>query len=466
MITAAIIFVPLIAALAAYFSKNDRICRYILAATAIIHAVLCGVLPAIGEDLHIFSNLILGLDDTALPVLATTSLLFLLTSLHLFSWLPEDKKREGSGHCSMKHSTFTAILLLFLTTMTLTALARDFGTLWVAVEATTLASAPLINFHKGKTSLEAMWKYLLICSVGIGLALFGTMMIAAALSYPDMGLSYNLLAIAGAKAKFNLVWFKAGFVFCFAGYALKTGLAPFHTWLPDAHSEAPAPVSALLSGSLLNCALLAIIRLWEITPVDLRHTCGGFLKFFGFFSLITAAFFIIRQKDFKRMLAYSSVEHMGLIVLLIAYNQPMMSRLHLISHSLIKMALFLLAGNILMSFRTRSIAKVRGLFERLPVNGALWIGGLLLICGTPPSPLFFTEWQLVTSMGIIPGASILLLLLIIFCGMGYCMLKMCEPAGEKLTADREAEKLSLVPGAAVTLAIILGLAISAMFLIR
>ncbi|MBE6376563.1 MAG: NADH dehydrogenase FAD-containing subunit [Lentisphaerae bacterium] len=466
MIIAAIIIVPLLAALAAYFSKSSRASRYILVTAAVIHTILSACLPAFGEPLHIFSNLELYLDDTALPVIAATTLLFLLTSLYMFSWLKEDQARENPDKSSMKHSTFIAIMLVFLTTMTLTALAQDLGTLWVAVEATTLASAPLINYRRSKTSLEAMWKYLLICSVGIGLALFGTMLIAASLNAANLGLSYDILSVVARTAKYNMMWFKAGFVFCFAGYGLKMGLAPFHTWMPDAYSEAPAPAAALISGSLVNCSFLAVIRIWEITPASLKSSCGGYLKFFGFFSLIVAAFFIIRQKDFKRMLAYSSVEHMGLLILLIAYNHHMMARLHLISHSLIKMALFLLAGNIVMCYRTQSIAQVRGLFARLPKNGALWIGGLLLICGTPPSPLFFTEWQLVTSMGIIPGTAILLLLLIIFCGMGYCMLKMTEPAAEKSAVDENVEKLHTVPGAAITLLLMLGLAIGAMFLMR
>ncbi len=460
MIIALILLVPPAAALAAYLSRSEKFSRYLPVPVAAAHAVLCGMLMTHHETLHLGGGIYLAPDADGLVILGVTSALFLLTSLFITFWQPLDSRRS-EGHVSMGTPAFSAFLLLFLFTMTLTALARDFGMLWVAVEATTLASAPLINCHRSKTSLEAMWKYLLICSIGIGLALFGTMLIAASLNDPHAGLSFDTLQKLGTAGAFDPVYFRTGFVLCFAGYALKTGLAPFHTWLPDAHSEAPAPVSALLSGSLLNCALLAIIRLWHITPESMQTFCGGFMKFSGFFSLAVAALFIIRQKDFKRMLAYSSVEHMGLITLLIVYGMEHIGMLHTIAHSLTKMALFLTAGNILLSYRTRSVAAVKGLFDRMPCNAAVWISGMLMICGTPPSPLFFTELALVTSAGLIPGAVILFLLLVIFCGMSQLMLGMCSSHPEKLSADREVEKLTDVPILAMVLVSLLGIAIGA-----
>ncbi|MBR7120994.1 MAG: NADH dehydrogenase FAD-containing subunit [Lentisphaeria bacterium] len=464
MIIALLLLVPVLAALAAFLSRSEKFSRYILVAAGTAHAVLCGLLPGSNETLNPGGKICLALDADGLVILSVTSGLFLLTSLFITFWMPLDTRR-AEGHAVMKTPHFSAFLLLFLFTMTLTALARDFGMLWVAVEATTLASAPLINYHKSKTSLEAMWKYLLICSIGIGLALFGTMLIAASLADPHAGLAFDTLKNSGIYGKFNVVYFRAGFVLCFAGYALKMGLAPFHTWLPDAHSEAPAPVSALLSGSLLNCALLAVLRLWHITPVTMQDFCGNFLKFSGFLSLAVAALFIIRQKDFKRMLAYSSVEHMGLITLLVAYGLEHIGMLHVISHSLTKMALFLTAGNILLSYRTRSVAAVKGIFSRIPGNAAIWIFGMLMICGTPPSPLFFTELALVTAAGIIPGTIILLLLLLIFCGMSQLMLGMCARAPEKLSIDCDVEKLTGVPMLAMILVSLLGILIGASWII-
>ncbi len=462
MIILFLLLIPLVLALVLAVSRCDRFAGMILMAAAVCHAILCGILPFYGEALHLTESIMLNADRDGFIILGVTSMLFLLTSLHICFWLPLDD-RVNAGHPVMKRSYFAAFLLLFLFTMTLTALAQDFGMLWVAVEATTLSSAPLIYYRKSKGALEAMWKYLLICSIGIGLALFGTMLIAASMNVPG-AITFHNLTVMTLTGKFNPVWFKAGFVLCFAGYALKMGLAPFHTWLPDAYSEAASPVSALLSGALINCSLLAVIRLWDIVPAELMDFCGGYLKFFGFLSLAVAAFFIINQKDFKRMLAYSSVEHMGVIALLLVYGLPDYVMIHVIAHSLLKMTMFLLAGNILLSYRTRSIARVDGLFDRLPANGALWVFGMLLICGTPPSPLFFTELALVRQAGLILGAAVLLLLLVIFCGMSERMLKMTVPGSVKQTYDPGADKLAKVPAMAITLVTLLGVAIAAVWL--
>lgn len=467
MIISLLLIVPLVLAGLAFSGKISRAPQFILLPGAVVQAVLCGILLNCQSQLNIGEVLTLRPDNNGLVILVVTGVLFLLTSCYICFWLPQDARQiaEHGSKPSMSEPVLCGLLLLFLLTMNLTALAQDFGMLWVAVEATTLASAPLINFHKGKGSLEAMWKYLLICSTGIGLALFGTMMVAASLNDPETGLSFRALAFAAQSGGINIQWFKAGFVFCLAGYALKMGLAPFHTWLPDAHSEAPAPVSALLSGSLLNCALLAVIRLLEITPAEVYGFCCNYLKFFGFLSLITAAFFIIRQKDFKRMLAYSSVEHMGIIALLLAYGLHSGALLHVIGHSLTKMALFLIAGNILLIYGSRSIAKVRGLMNVMPRSGALWIIGMLLICGTPPSPLFFTEIILVRQAGLAAGGVILLLLLMVFCGMSYNVFKMCEmPEKSELPLAKEPLKLMLIPCFAMVMVMLIGIAVGAMWI--
>ena len=462
MIIFLLLAIPLVLALLLALFRCDKIAGVVVFAGAVCHSLLCALLPFYGDALHIAGSVTLHADRDGFIILGVTSMLFLLTSLYLCFWLPQDEKLHR-GNPVMKRSKFGMFLLIFLFTMTLTSLAQDFGMLWVAVEATTLASAPLIDFHRSKRSLEAMWKYLLICSIGIGLALFGTMLIAASMESSG-GLEFRSLMQLTFSGKYNPVWFKAGFVLCFAGYGLKMGLAPFHTWLPDAYSESASPVSALLSGALINCSLLAIIRLWEIVPSPLMDFCGGYLKFFGFFSLAAAAFFIINQKDFKRVLAYSSVEHMGVISLLLVYGLPDYVMLHVIAHSLLKMSLFLLAGNIILSYRTRSIAGVSGVFTRLPGNGSLWIFGLLLICGTPPSPLFFTELSLVRSAGLLPGAAVLLLLLVIFCGMGQRMLQMCAPGEKEVKYDEETEKLAKIPALAITLVTLLGIAVGAAWL--
>ena len=182
--------------------------------------------------------------------------------------------------------------------MSLVVFSANFGLLWVAVEATTLASAPLIAYHRSRGAIEAMWKYLIICSVGIGLALFGTFMLGAALRFSNStGTDLSFAAVAAAGKNINVQWFKAAFLFCLAGYGLKMGLAPFHVWLPDAHSEAPSLVSVLLSGSLLNCSFLGITRVMKIAPAELQPFCREYLIAFGVLSLLILGI----QKLWKRL---------------------------------------------------------------------------------------------------------------------------------------------------------------------
>jgi len=281
-----------------------------------------------------------------------------------------------------------------------------------------------------------MWKYLLICSIGIGLALFGTMLVMHALELQEKGVA------EGCR-----MWFKVGFVFILAGYGTKTGLAPFHTWLPDAHSEAPAPVSALLSGALLNCSFFAIARFREIMPAEIAGFCDASMIFFGILSVAVAAVFMVRQTDFKRLLAYSSVEHMGLIVILFALfmrtpADPGRGVLisggeivgdavlglallaHIVFHSLTKTMLFQTAGNLLLAFGTRAIASVQGLGVSMKGHSVLWIVGVLFICGMPPSVLFASELGLVVSAPLWMSALVLALLFVVFAAMMKVALAM------------------------------------------
>ncbi|MDD3886626.1 MAG: proton-conducting transporter membrane subunit [Victivallaceae bacterium] len=392
-------------------------------------------------------------DRLSIIFLMLTSLLFLAVSVHTMFWLPAEKNaqetRERPDGLLADH-VFVSCLLAFLATMTLVMLARNFGLLWVAVEATTLVSAPLILFHRSARSLEAMWKYLLICSVGIGLALFGTMLLAVAGQGGHTGLGFS--DVAAARGTLNPAWFKAAFIFILAGYGTKMGLAPFHTWLPDAHSEAPGAVSALLSGTLLNCSFLAILRFVDVMPEPLRPFGAHLLTALGLLSLAVAAFFIVRQSDFKRMLAYSSVEHMGLLALFCVYggaNGGLLGVLHLCGHSVIKMTLFLIAGNLLLACGTRQIPLLGGLAKRLPRNSWLWLAAILMICGLPPSPLFVTEFLLLFLLPPWLAATVLVLLFTVFAGMTLAALRMIMGADGSVVPEPEAarssERLWVVP---------------------
>lgn len=347
-----------------------------------------------------------------------TGALFVADLVQSVFYLREADRREGGEHLS--HRTYYVCLCTFFGAMLFALLAPSLPLMWVAVELTTLVSAPLIAYHRSRGALEAMWKYLLICSIGIGLALFGTMLVMHAVELREKGVA------EGCR-----MWFKVGFVFILAGYGTKTGLAPFHTWLPDAHSEAPAPVSALLSGALLNCSFFAIARFREIMPAEIAGFCDAAMIFFGILSVAVAAVFMVRQTDFKRLLAYSSVEHMGLIVILFALFMRTPADLlllalfaHIVFHSLTKTMLFQTAGNLLLAFGTRAIASVQGLGVSMKGHAALWLAGVLFICGMPPSVLFLTELGLVVRAPVWMSALVLALLFVVFAAMMKVALAM------------------------------------------
>lgn len=347
-----------------------------------------------------------------------TGALFAADLVQSVFYLREADRREGGEHLSRR--TYYICLCAFFGAMVFALLSPSLPLMWVAVELTTLVSAPLIAYHRSRGALEAMWKYLLICSIGIGLALFGTMLVMHAVELQEKGVA------EGCR-----MWFKVGFVFILAGYGTKTGLAPFHTWLPDAHSEAPAPVSALLSGALLNCSFFAIARFRVIMPAEIAGFCDAAMIFFGILSVAVAAIFMVRQTDFKRLLAYSSVEHMGLIVILFALFMRTPADLlllallaHIVFHSLTKTMLFQTAGNLLLAFGTRAIASVQGLGVSMKGHAALWLAGVLFICGMPPSVLFLTELGLVVRAPVWMSALVLALLFVVFAAMMKVALAM------------------------------------------
>lgn len=464
MLELILIGLPVLFASMIYFMNNrPKQVRILLLTLGVLHFLLFLLLAA-GYSRPVLPEWIQS-DSLSVIFAGVTSFLFLCVSVHAFFWLPETRIYEKHEGRAMRENLFCSLLCLFLSTMTLVVFSRNYGLLWVAVEATTLASAPLIMFHRSAGSLEAMWKYLLICSVGIGLALFGTFLLGVAVRSAGLcsDLSFTRLPDTGSDGVFHTEWFKAAFLFCFAGYGLKMGLAPFHTWLPDAHSEAPSMVSVLLSGSLLNCSFLGIVRVAAAAPSALIPFCSEYLIGFGVFSLLVAAFFLIRQSDYKRMLAYSSVEHMGLLAIFCGLEMTELSdaaQQHLMMHSVCKMILFLTAGNLLLAHGTRRIDLVRGTFSRMPVTSTVWLAGILLICGVPPSPLFVTEMALVLNAGPVLGSVILVLLFAIFCGMTSTAMKMTMGpgvSGELHPAERAAERLSVLPAVLIVIPVVAGL---------
>lgn len=433
MITTLLMLVPLAAGLLALAIRTDSRRRVLLLAAACVHfALTMAAAAARTEPAH---GEWFALDPLGLLFLCVTSLLFMGASVYAVRYLslekrdPGEDSDEGFLFNNEPEAVFTGCLLFFLAAMSAVACSRHLGILWAAVEATTLASAPLIYFHRHKRSLEATWKYLLICSVGIAMALMGNLFLGAAGLRSATALDLGSL-LSGA-ASLDRAWLKAAFLFLFVGYGTKMGLAPFHTWLPDAHSESPAVVSALLSGALLNCAFLGILRAAQVcAAAGLAAFTGGIFILFGLLSLMTAAAFILGQRDYKRMLAYSSIEHMGILSLGVGLGGGAVygALLNAVSHSLTKAGLFFISGLILAAYKTRNIAEVKGLARRAPAAGVLWLAGFFLITGTPPSGIFMGKFMIlkaaVSGGNYAAAAAYLFFLAVVFAGLGRIFLDM------------------------------------------
>lgn len=359
----------------------------------------------------------------------------LTCTANLFS-LSYMQKEITEGNISLTMlKRYYGLLNLFVFTMLCVPLVENMGILWVAVEATTLSSALLVAFYFDRAALEAAWKYVMVCTVGICLALLGTILLYYAQVNADLGgegKALSWLAMQAVSDKLDPGMIKLAFVFILIGYGTKAGLAPMHTWLPDAHSQAPSPVSGLLSGALLSCALYGIIRVVIIVKGAVGPEFPEqFLIGFGLLSILIAVPFILVQHDLKRLLAYSSIEHMGLITLGIGLGTPLAlygALLHIVNHAVTKSSLFYLAGAIIQHYGTKNILRIRGLVSAMPVMGAMFVAAILAIAGLPPFSIFYSKlaivWAAFQSSHYLLGALILLLMAAVFAGMIYYTLKL------------------------------------------
>lgn len=478
MIAALLITLPLVAGVLSFLWRSDVGRRALLLLTALGHGLLTTLawlewhrnLSAV-ETVPVPSGQWVMIDATGLLFLTTISVLFLGCAIYSIGYLGREKHHthvdyeEHLFFSNEPEAVFTGCLLLFLSSMTLVCTSQHFGLLWVGVEATTLASAPLIYFHRQHRSLEATWKYLLICSVGIALALLGNFLLAVA-SAPDESGPRTELFLADLlqnAPRLHGTWLKASFLFFLVGYGTKMGLAPMHTWLPDAHSESPSVVSALLSGALLNCAFLGILRAHQVcVAAGSANFSQELLRTFGLLSMAIAAVFILGQVDFKRMLAYSSVEHMGILALGVGLGGAgaFGAGLHTINHSLTKACLFLVAGNILAAYETKAVTDISGIRRLLPISGVLWVAGFLSITGSPPFGTFLSEFTILKAAldGRHPIVAVLYLALLalIFIGMANIVLPMVQGKPQRGPKRPRREALwATVPPAAMGLIVFL-----------
>ncbi|NCB39477.1 MAG: NADH dehydrogenase FAD-containing subunit [Erysipelotrichia bacterium] len=428
-----LIIFPVITGISSLFIDSERLRKNLLVCVAFLHLFLSIRLcsGAAGE----LDGVWIGMDHLTRIFLTVVSLLFTGSAIYSMIYLDKHPQADGSDlanwqFLSNRNAIFAACMQFFLAAMSLSVLSMHFGLQWIGVEATTLASTPLIYYHRNRRSLEAAWKYLIICSVGIALALMGVFFLAmTTTSHVQQFTPAGLVLFAGYL---KLGWLKVAFIFFLVGYGTKMGLAPMHTWLPDAHSEAPSPVSAMLSGALLNCAFLGILRIYQVCvaiPATAQFA-SELLVIAGLVSMGLSGIFILRQPDYKRMLAYSSVEHVGILATGIGLGGSAVAgaMLHAICHSLVKSSLFLLSGNILSAYATKKVEKIKGLLKTMPFTGWLWLAGFLAITGTPPFGTFVSEFAILRSALMtrswVTAVLYLFFLLLVFIGMLTIFMQM------------------------------------------
>ena len=426
------LFMPIATGLASMFQTTTVAIKIVnLTGSILISSSLATIVYKITVD-GAFSYQMLYVDGLSAVLLSILAVLTCTSMLFSLSYMEKDL---AHGHITFTMlRRYYGLFNVLIFTMISVLIVGNLGLMWVAVEATTLASAFLVAFYFNHSALEAAWKYIMVCTVGICLALLGTTLLYYA-QVSVVGSDFqalNWLELKKISRSLDPTIVKLAFVFILVGYGTKVGLAPMHTWLPDAHSQAPAPISALLSGVVLSCAAYAILRNLivvqaVINPEFLQYLLIGF----GVFSIAIAIPFILVQHDLKRLLAYSSVEHMGIIILGIGIGTPLSiygALLHMMNHAIAKSALFYMAGVITQEYQTKNIARIRGLVSTMPLVGTMFIIGILAITGTPPFGVFISKFIIIgatfaSGRGLL-GAGVLLLLGAIFAGMMYYCLAM------------------------------------------
>lgn len=399
------------------------------------------------DSISYFNNLVY-LDSLSAIQLFIITAVTLISSLYSYKYILNELNEEDISE--RRARAFYFLFNGFAMSMVLVGISNNVMGMWIGLEGTTLATAFLIGFNKNKLALEAAWKYIVICSIGLGIGLIGIILFiySAGLGTSEVNLNWTSLLYSYKSS--NILYTKIAFTLIFVGIGTKVGFAPMHTWLSDGHSEAPSPVSAMMSGILLNLALYVIVRFYII----LKHISGlENLKFlfivFALISLIVSSFSILKQTNYKRLLAFSSIENMGIISLGIGFGGYLGvfgAMLHSIIHAFGKTLLFLTAGNILAALKTKRINKVHKLIKTMPKNAVFLVIAMLIIVGSPPFASFFSEFNILIS-GIQKGRYIsvgiyTLCLIIVFVGFLNIFIKMVfnnseENECEKIEKDNE-----------------------------
>ncbi len=355
--------------------------------TLVVSTFMGNDIFALGEWFHLdgLGALFLGLIAVIAPC----------TGIYSLPYVAHDVADGKLGPSQVKQ--YYAFFSLFVFSMILAVTSNNIIMMWVSVEATTLSTVFLVGVYRTKLALEAAWKYVIVCTAGVAFGLFGTLLVYAnaadIMSDPHQAVFWTEILPNATQMDHSLMMI--AFVFAAIGFGTKAGLFPMHTWLPDAHSEAPSPVSALLSGVLLKCAILIVLRFFILTAANVGDTFPQtIMMILGVLSVCYAAFEVYRQNDLKRKLAYSSCENVGLIAVCFGIGGPLgiiAGLVHCVAHGLTKALMFCLSGNVMMKYHTRDLSKISGIISVAPVTGVLFAAGCLALAGFPPFAMFVSE---------------------------------------------------------------------------
>jgi hydrogenase-4 component F len=433
MILAALLIVPLIAAPLAWFARAPRRMETInLAACAAIFfmALILAAQVLGGGSVSLWDSFLYADQISALVILLTASVA-LLCATYAVGYFREDARignlaeEDGNGASAARRlRDYYTLTPLFVFSMLLVTLANNLGVMWVAIEATTLTSVFLIGFYRRVTSLEAAWKYTMIGGVGLAMALLGTVLMYYS-GYMVTGLdtlaSLNWSMLVDRAGQLDKTIMRLAFILVLLGYGTKAGLAPMHTWKPDAYSEAPVPAAAMLSTASMNCAIYGLVRFYILASRCLgAEFPGGLLLLFGVLSMGLAVPFVLVQGNFRRLLAYSSIDHAGIMVTALGAGGALGAlglMLHMVFHTIAKTLLFFCAGNVYQHFQTDLFRRIKGgVIRSMPVTGTFFLMATLAVVGMPPFSLFQSEF--IVLRAVFAGGHYLVIVLFILFALG------------------------------------------------
>jgi hydrogenase-4 component F len=442
---AAVLLIPAIGvvvlAVLPFYRLGARLNVLFTFATLLSALFLLAVRPPVG--LYLF------VDDLNVVFIVLGTFVGFTTSVFSASYIGHELEvgRLTAANQRFYHAMYQALMF----SMNLALLANNIGLMWVAIELATMTTVLMVGMYRTHAALEAAWKYFILGSVGIALALFGTILVYMA-AQPVIGEGYDSMVWTTLVAKAHELspdLLNVAFVFLMLGYGTKVGLAPLHAWLPDAHAEGPTPISAVLSGLLLNVALYAVLRFKMLISANPNAIAPGRLMVvLGLVSLIFAAFMLYRRRDIKRMFAYSSIEHMGIITFAFGMGGPLANfagLLHMTMHSLTKSAIFFAVGHVAQVKGTQRIGEIRGLTESHPMLGWGLVIGVVAIAGLPPLGIFMSEFLVVSSTFAREPLLAIPLVFGLIVGFGALMLRLTEVAFGAPTGSMAPVEASYVP---------------------